>query len=259
MEEYAIDLSGIPEVMFNPRAEILKMIQKEDIRGLMVKAAELHGHLCSFVTLGVRAGCLAVRNLGEEVIDGMEKVTCIIECNNCFSDGVQLSTGCTFGNNALIYRDLGKTCFTLLKREGKAIRVSVHPQAREKLQNIQEKIYPGASALFEKVVTKRCGTPEEGELLKKLFLRVSYELLTIPDEELLIVRELQIQPEQYAPIFKSYACAKCGEMIMETRARLENDRIVCIPCRGDNFFQLDGSGINQKKYPHETAKTLIKD
>jgi len=65
----------------------------------MERAAEHHGHLCSFVTLGLRAGVLAVRSLGEDAIDGMEQVTCIIECNNCFSDGIQISTGCTFGNN----------------------------------------------------------------------------------------------------------------------------------------------------------------
>lgn len=249
MNQVTIDLTGIPEMMTNPRAEILKKIQREDINGLMEIAAMLHGHLCSHVALGVRAGCLAVRNLGEEVMDGMEKVTCIIECNNCFSDGVQITTGCTFGNNALIYRDLGRTAFTLLKRSGKALRVSIHPQASEKIHSLQERIYPGAAALFEKVVTKRCGTAEEGELLKKLFLRTSYDLLAIPDEELLNWKEIQMQPEQYAPIFKSYHCAKCGEKIMETRARLADDLIVCIPCRGDYFFQLDGSGISQKKIP----------
>ncbi|MEW5804379.1 MAG: FmdE family protein [bacterium] len=243
-----IDLSGIPETMQNPRLSIQKMIQNQDMRGLLEKAAELHGHLCSFVTMGIMAGSLAVRKLAEaSANDGMERITCIIECNNCFSDGVQISTGCTFGNNALIFRDLGKNAFTLIRREGRAFRVSVRPEAREIVDAVQEKIYPGSEALFDKVVTRRSGTLEEGELLKKLFLKGSYDLLTVPPEALFSVQECRSESEQYAPIFKSYTCALCGEKIMETRARIRDDKIVCIPCSRDSYFQLDGSGISQKR------------
>ena len=242
-----INLTGIPEIMKNPRLPIQEMIQKQDLPGLIVKAAELHGHLCSFVTMGVIAGCLAVRKLGEESTDGMEKVTCIIECNNCFSDGVQITTGCTFGNNALIYRDLGKNAFTLIKRGGKAFRVCVRAEVREILDALQAKIYHGSQELFDKVVTRRSGTAEEEELLKKLFLRGSYDLLTIPQEKLLTIHEVQVDSEKYAPIFRSYTCALCGEKIMETRSRVRDEKIVCIPCSQDSFFQLDGAGISQKR------------
>ena len=71
----------------------------------------------------------------------------------------------------------------------------MHPQAMEKIQPLQEKIYPGAAALFDKVITRRSGTAEEGELLKKVFLRESYELLTIPDEELLIIDVIPVIPD----------------------------------------------------------------
>ncbi|MGA1823997.1 MAG: FmdE family protein [bacterium] len=96
----AIDLGTIPEMMLNPRRSIEEMMKRRDFKGLVEKAAEFHGHLCVFVMLGLRAGVLALERLEEESTDGMEKVTCIIECNNCFSDGVQITTGCTFGNNA---------------------------------------------------------------------------------------------------------------------------------------------------------------
>ncbi|MEW6378572.1 MAG: FmdE family protein [bacterium] len=242
-----IDLTGIPQMMQNPRLSIRQMIQDRDMRGLIEKAAEFHGHLCSFVTLGVMAGSLAVRKLGEESMDGMEKVICIIECNNCFADGVQITTGCTFGNNALIFRDLGKNAFTLIRREDRAFRVCVRPEALETIERVQERIYPGSRELFDKVITRRSGTAEEGELLKKLFLRGSYELAILPQEELLTIQEVQASAEKYAPIFRSSICALCGEKIMETRARVRDEKIVCIPCRQDSFFQLDGSGISQKR------------
>ncbi len=242
-----IDLTGIPEFVKNPRQRIQEMIQNHDIKGLMEKAAELHGHLCSFVTLGLRAGVMAMNKLGEEAVDGMERVICIIECNNCFSDGIQLTTGCTFGNNALIFRDLGKNSFTLLNREKKkAFRVTVRPDALEKISKLQKRAYPEAEELFQKVVTKRQGTPEEGQVLKNLFLRVSYDLLSLPEEEFFTLQEVTIEPEKSAPIFQSHICQLCGEKIMETRARLKEEKIVCIPCAKDRFFQLDGSGISQK-------------
>ncbi|MEW6380134.1 MAG: FmdE family protein [bacterium] len=246
MYSYGIDLAGIPKVMQNPRQQIQEMIDKQDIRGLMERAAEFHGHLCSCVTLGILAGCLAVRKLGEETTDGMETVTCIVECHNCFSDGIQITTGCTFGNNALIFRDLGKNAATLIRRGGKAFRVCVHPKARDKIYTLQEKINPGARGLFDKVVARRNGSAEERELLKMLFLRSSYDLLAIPHEELITIQEVRVSSEKYAPIFNSHICSLCGEKIMEPRVRVRGGEIMCISCAQDSFFQLDGAGINQR-------------
>ena len=73
--------------------------------------------------MGVKASARAVREL-RVASKGMEEVVAIIETNNCFSDGVQMVTGCSFGNNALIYRDYGKTAVTLAKRTGEALRVA---------------------------------------------------------------------------------------------------------------------------------------
>ena len=247
MQNWKIDLTGIPESVQNPRAQIQDMIQREDERGLLAKAAELHGHVCDHVTLGVRAGCLAVRRLGESTTDGMEEITCIVECNNCFSDGVQITTGCTFGNNALIFRDLGKDAFTLIKRGGKAIRVHIRAEAMDKIFDLQEKIYPGAAQLFDKVITRRAGSWEESELLKAIFIKGSFELLLIPQDEIFGVKEVQVRAEDYAPIFQSYTCNLCGDKVMQSRARVCDGQTVCMSCAKDNFFQLDGSGISQRR------------
>ncbi len=94
-------------------------------------AGELHGHFCPYVALGVRAGHTALKTLGIERNLGMEEVIAIVEANNCFSDGIQMTTGCSFANNALIYHDLGKTAVTVAKRGGghpttaPAVRVAV--------------------------------------------------------------------------------------------------------------------------------------
>jgi len=109
----------------NPRAPIEAMIREGDLEGLLKKAGELHGHFCPYVALGVRAGYGALKALGIERNLGMEEVVAIVETNNCFSDGVQMTTGCSFANNALIYYDLGKTAVTVARRDGQAVRVAV--------------------------------------------------------------------------------------------------------------------------------------
>ncbi|MEM2924481.1 MAG: FmdE family protein [Methanocellales archaeon] len=76
----------------------------------------------------------------------MEEVLAIVETNNCFSDGIQFVTGCTFGNNALIYRDYGKIAMTFWRRDGKGIRIAVRPDINELLK----KRYPELRQLFRK-------------------------------------------------------------------------------------------------------------
>jgi len=72
---------------------------------LLMKAKEFHGHICPFLAIGVRMSVLAMEKLGigkDEMASVREDVLAIVECNNCLTDGVQVATGCTFGNNSLI-------------------------------------------------------------------------------------------------------------------------------------------------------------
>ena len=101
----------------NPRQEIEEAIAAKDLSKLLRMNGMLHGHFCPFSAIGVKAAVRAVREL-EVRATGMEEVVAIVETNNCFSDGIQFVTGCSFGNNALIYRDYGKTAFTLARRSG---------------------------------------------------------------------------------------------------------------------------------------------
>ena len=74
----------------------------------------------------MRAAQIALRELGGRAQD--EELVAIVECDNCAVDAIQELTGCTFGKGNLIYRDLGKTAFTFIRRsDGKAIRVASKP------------------------------------------------------------------------------------------------------------------------------------
>lgn len=223
-----------------PRAPIEELIRLGDIEALLRKAGELHGHFCPYVALGVRAGVIALKALGIEQNLGMEEVVAIVETNNCFSDGIQVVTGCTFANNALIYHDLGKTAVTVAKRDGEGVRVAVRADYADSF----DARYPEAAALFQKIVTERQEqTPEEQERLVQLWAETSYRQLEVPEDELFTVQRVQIEVPTYAPILASVTCAVCGERVMETRARVRDGHPVCIPCASAPHYRLDGAGI----------------
>uniref|UniRef100_A0A7C3WPI2 Formylmethanofuran dehydrogenase n=1 Tax=Desulfobacca acetoxidans TaxID=60893 RepID=A0A7C3WPI2_9BACT len=216
------------------------MIRSADLEGLLRQAEHLHGHLCPYVSLGVKAAQYAMKEM-DRPNTGMEEIVAVVECNNCFTDGIQMVTGCTFGNNALIFKDLGKTAVTVARREdGFAVRLAVRPDYRDRLLSR----YPVAGPLFQKIVVERQGTPEERHHFQHVWQAISFKELQVPLEEQFTLTRLTLKVPPYAPIFASQVCSICGESVMETRVRLRNGKPVCLICAGEDYFLLTGQGMS---------------
>ncbi len=221
------------------RKAVEAMIRSDNLNGLLPPAQALHGHLCPMVTLGVKAGHFAMKYL-EDPNTGMEEVVAIVECNNCFTDGIQAVTGCTFGNNALIYQDLGKTAVSLVRRrDGRAMRLVVRPDFRE---HLFEK-YPAAGPLFEKVVVQRAGTHEDRHRFQHVWEAMARRELHAPLESQLRVARLTLPAPEYARIFRTVVCQRCGEGVMEPRAVEVDGKPTCLSCAGRPVHMLTGQGI----------------
>jgi formylmethanofuran dehydrogenase subunit E len=220
-----------------PRQEIEQAVKAGDLAQLLRISGLLHGHFCPGSAMGVKAAARAVKELRTRST-GMEEVVAIVETNSCFSDGVQMVTGCSFGNNALIYRDYGKLAFTLANRSGEAVRIAQRPDALS-----MEQREPEAMTLFQKVVKERQGTPEDSEKLRGLWIKVAFKMLDVPDEDIFCINHFKIQVPAYARIFASVKCSVCGENIMEPRARLKENKPVCLSCSGQDYYQLAGDGM----------------
>jgi len=221
----------------NPRQEIEEAIESGDLHKLLLLNGMLHGHFCPFSALGVKAAARAMKELGVKST-GMEDLVAIVETNNCFSDGVQIITGCSFGNNALIYRDYGKTAFTLAKRTGEGVRISVLAD------RVMEERSPEAAELWEKVVVKRGGNEADRERLSELWKKLSFKVLELPDEEVFDIKKTTVSVPAYARIFASVKCSVCGENVMEPRARMKDGKPVCLACSDHEYYQLAGDGIS---------------
>ena len=220
-----------------PRQDIEEAVFAGDLRTLLVISGMLHGHYCPFSALGVKAGAHAMRKMSARST-GMEELIAIVETNNCFSDGVQIVTGCTFGNNALIFRDYGKTAFTLAHRNGKGLRMSVLTD------RVMENESAETTELFEKVVVQRMGTEEEERRLSSLWKDLSFRVLDLHDEEVFDINNVTVEIPSYARIFDSVNCHVCGESVMEPRARTLKGEHVCLSCSDQEYYQLAGDGIS---------------
>jgi formylmethanofuran dehydrogenase subunit E len=223
----------------------MKRIQKEveqmGVSELLEKAKGFHGHICPYLSLGLRASALAMEELGVEKLSFNEsvgeKILAIAEANNCFTDGVQIATGCTLGNNCLIYMDLGKNALTLTKRDSwEAVRVYIDRNKIQKYFSDEE------MQLFRRVVTERKGDHEERIKLGEIWERKGYDMLDVPKKTFKIER-LKIDPVEIAPIFESLRCASCDEFAMETRIKQIDGKPYCLKCAKEKFSAVLGRGI----------------
>ena len=226
----------------DPKRRLEEMIEDGELQGLMARAAEMHGHICPGLAAGVKAAVTAVRRLGLES-EGMEDVMAEVECNNCFVDGIQAVSGCTLGNNALIYHDLGKTAVTFYRRgDPTGLRLCVREMGPD--VTLEEDEAKEADRLFQRAVRERRELDErESHRFRELWRKAARGILDIPDDEFFDIENVEVSPPSFAPIFDSAECSVCGEEVMETRARLKGGEPVCLGCAGEHHWLVHGAGI----------------
>lgn len=234
-----MDQPTLSRMKQSPRYQINKLIKRQNLHDLLLKAGELHGHYCPFLALGVLAAADALNKM-EAASDGMEDLLAILETNSCFSDGIQYTAGTTFGNNELIYNDLGKTAVTFVEREDPAASLRYYLEN----DDFVTKEYPEADKLFRKVIAERKGSKKEQ---KKLWQEIAFEIIEADADKYFKIEEnVEIEMPDYAPIFEDRHCAVCGEKLMAAKAVKKDDKILCKRCAGSSYYQLNGSGIVEK-------------
>lgn len=230
----------------NPRMNFIEAIRDRDAARCLVKTAEIHGHFCPGSALGVMASMYGLNSLGdvEMLSDGLENLMCIVEINACFADGVQAVSGCTLGNNALIYRDLGKHAVTLVIRgSDTGIRVCVRPDFRAYIHRLVPEFYP----LMEKVIKNRSGCEDDEKRFKDKAREAAFALVRQDFGDLLSVNSVRCDLPGYAPIVDSVVCRGCGEQVMSMKVASSGaNRDLCLTCSGGQYFQVEGRGIVEK-------------
>jgi len=139
------------------------------LTGKIAEATRFHGHLGPFLVIGVRIGIIGMRELGlRSNSDRKLRVAAHLKYSvpiSCVLDGLQVTTGCTIGNQKLKLIDSPdiEAKFTL---NGKELAVAVNHVAYNKLKS---------QLLSEK------NSPKEVEHLAR-------QIASMPEKDLFIIK-----------------------------------------------------------------------
>jgi formylmethanofuran dehydrogenase subunit E len=185
------------------------------------EVVDFHGHSCPGLALGYRVSLRALKEFARRSED--EEIVAVVENDSCAVDAVQVMTGCTFGKGNLIFRDYGKQVYTFFKRpSGRSIRISVdwkRPEETREERALWERYRKGDRS--EKVI---------GFVHNRKAAKIR-SILEAGEKELMVIAKGKGTLPPEAEIYRSVTCEKCGEKMAEPKARIQEGKIVCIPCR----------------------------
>ena len=192
---------------------------------ILAGALAFHGHKCWASTAGVRLGLAAMAELGVNRA-GSKQLHAIIETGDyhggmCFGDGIQFTTGCTFGKGNIEKSGEGKFAVTLIDKATKrAVRVAYKPTLQPRIK---------ASAFMQK---RSAGVPPT-EIPEAEQMEVVNLVWDAPADEIMTVGPVEAsawsEPEE---VVRFLVCPSCSELVAEPYARVAEGKVVCAACSG---------------------------
>ena len=123
-----------------------------ELKDILNKAAEFHGHLGPFLTIGVRMGLLAKKTLKS---NGFKDLSVTVNTGNktplsCVVDGIQVATGCTLGKGNITVTNLSEIS-AVFHAKHKAIRVKMKTEV---FHSLKRKLLDGGPEKVEETARK---------------------------------------------------------------------------------------------------------
>jgi formylmethanofuran dehydrogenase subunit E len=200
--------------LFLERSYGMQDVPAEDLRD----AIQFHGHLCPGLALGYRVAKAALRELKADRPRD-EELVAVVENDSCAADAIQFITGCTFGKGNLIFRDYGKHVYTIFnRRSGRGVRIS------------EDFIGFEGDRRFSELKTRQDAGEDVSREIQAYKMEKTAAILAADEKEIMTITEVSTAPPHEARIRGSIRCAHCGEKFMESRGRVRNGKILCIPC-----------------------------
>ena len=192
---------------------------------ILNQALAFHGHKCWASTAGVRLGLAAMDALGATRA-GAKELHAIIETGDyhggmCFGDGIQFTTGCTFGKGNIEKSGEGKFAVTLIDKGSKqAVRVAYKPtlQPRIRATSFMQKRAAGVPA-------SQIPDAEQMEVVHLVWDALAEEIMTVGPVE----PRTWSEPEE---VVRFGICPGCGELVAEPYLRVAEGKFVCASCSG---------------------------
>lgn len=182
-----------------------------------------HGHRCWASAAGVRLGLAAMRALDVSRA-GAKELHAIVEIGDyhggmCFADGVQVTTGCTFGKGNIEKTGEGKFALTLIdKASGRSVRVAYRPTLQPQIK---------ATPFMQK---RAVGVPAS-QIPEAEQLEVVSLVWDAPAEEIMKIGPVETrdwsEPEE---VVRFAICPNCEELVAEPYLRVAEGSAICAAC-----------------------------
>ena len=192
---------------------------------ILLDALKFHGHRCWASVAGVRCGLAALRTL-DVPRSGGTQLYAILETGEehggmCYGDGIQYTTGCTFGKGNIRKEPRGKLAFTLIDKDSnRAVRVSYKPTLQKQI---------AASAFMQ----QRAAGYQPDEIPEADQMELVDLVWNAPEADILTVGPVFQYDKNWLPEVMGFTkCDACGELVAHAYVRTVGDRKVCIPCSG---------------------------
>ena len=194
-------------------------MERNDYPEDLKRVLEFHGHICPGVATGYRLAKAALAALGYSDPAEGDLVT-IAESDRCTIDPFQIILGCTIGKGKLYIDNTGKQAFSVgCRKSGRTVRVVQLPYEYS----------PESNALTRKVMSGQVSDDEYRRYKTAREARIA-EILSLPEEAVLTVTDINITLPEKEPIYDSPCCAYCGEQVMEPWTRLREGKVACVRC-----------------------------
>ncbi|KYK25862.1 hypothetical protein AYK20_04210 [Thermoplasmatales archaeon SG8-52-1] len=121
--------------------ETLKQIEK------------FHGHIGPYAVIGYRMGLVANKKLGSDPFLKKAVVfTGTIPPLSCIVDGIQISSGCTFGKGNIKVENKGIAKADFFTNEGKKLQIILKPELKKEIDIVvnEDNIVSYSEKMFEK-------------------------------------------------------------------------------------------------------------
>jgi len=129
-----------------------------ELKDIMKRATEFHGHFGPFLAIGVRMGLLAKKTLKS---NGFKDLSVTVNTGNkpplsCVVDGIQVATGCTLGKGNIAVTNLSEIS-AVFHAKHKTIQVKMKTKV---FQNLKAELLDEGPEKMEETARKISSIPD---------------------------------------------------------------------------------------------------
>lgn len=191
----------------------------ESFEELLAGSVAAHGHLCPGQVVGVRMAILGLRLLGFEApptLPQLKRLIVFVEMDRCAGDAVAHVTNVKLGRRSLKFMDYGIMAATFVNLEtGQAFRIISTEESRD------------LAAFYA-----------PGEATKRAQQLLAYKVM--PDAVMFRVQKVGVDLSEFdlpGPTRRKVACAKCGQVVRDSREVRLSGQPYCRPCAQGGYFR----------------------